>query len=225
MGKISLIIYSLLFTFVQGISQDLGTWNILNIKYSLNEKWSLFGESQIRSLKFYNHFHYYENKVGVEYKMHREFKFALAMGDYDTYAQGDNFANPKNNDEFRIWAQLLYTHKVDRIKVEQRFRSEMRFTLNGYRNRFRYKLGVSYPFGKSEKIKDRFEVGLSNEIFFTDNVPYFERNRLQAFFMLKYNENFSFMTGYLHQFDYQINDETGRDFLQLGIYIRLKRNK
>jgi hypothetical protein len=27
--------------------------------------------------------------------------------------------------------------------------------------------------------------------------------------------------GYLHQFDYKINDETGRDFLQVGYFIEL----
>lgn len=204
-------------------AQDLGTWNILNIKYSLNDKWSLFGESQIRSLKFYNHFHYYENKLGVEYKIHPEFRLALAFGDYDTYASGGTFVNPKNNDEFRIWPQLLFVHKVGKIKLEQRYRAELRFTLNGYRNRFRYKVGVSYPFGKSEKLKDRFEIGASNEIFFTDKAPYFERNRLQFFFNMKLNESVSTMVGYLHQFDYQINDETGRDFLQLGLSFRLKR--
>ncbi len=29
--------------------------------------------------------------------------------------------------------------------------------------------------------------------------------------------------GYLHQFDYKINDETGRDFLQIGFFIELFR--
>ncbi len=27
--------------------------------------------------------------------------------------------------------------------------------------------------------------------------------------------------GYLHQIDYKVNDETGRDFLQLGYFIEL----
>ena len=36
---------------------DLGTWNILNLKYNLNEKYSFFGEGQLRSLKFYDNFH------------------------------------------------------------------------------------------------------------------------------------------------------------------------
>ena len=29
--------------------------------------------------------------------------------------------------------------------------------------------------------------------------------------------------GYLHQFDYKINDETGRDFFQIGYFIELFR--
>jgi hypothetical protein len=31
--------------------------------------------------------------------------------------------------------------------------------------------------------------------------------------------------GYLHQFDYKINDETGRDFLQIGYFIDLFRRQ
>jgi hypothetical protein len=31
--------------------------------------------------------------------------------------------------------------------------------------------------------------------------------------------------GYLHQFDYKINDETGRDFLVVGFYFDLQRKK
>jgi hypothetical protein len=27
--------------------------------------------------------------------------------------------------------------------------------------------------------------------------------------------------GYLHQFDYKINDETGRDFFQIGYFVEL----
>jgi len=46
---------------------NLGSWNILNVKYTLSDKWSFFGEGQIRSLKLYDHFHYYEVKGGVNY--------------------------------------------------------------------------------------------------------------------------------------------------------------
>jgi hypothetical protein len=33
----------------------------------------------------------------------------------------------------------------------------------------------------------------------------------------------TFQVGYLHQFDYKINDETGRDFLQIGFYVELAK--
>ena len=50
---------------------DLGSWNIINIKYDHNEKWSFFGEGQLRSLKFYDNFHYYEYKGGINFKAHK----------------------------------------------------------------------------------------------------------------------------------------------------------
>ncbi len=54
--------------------------------------------------------------------------------------------------------------------------------------------------------------------------PYFERNRATCNIIYKPNESVNYMLGYLHQFDYKINDETGRDFLQVGVYFLLKSN-
>jgi hypothetical protein len=60
---------------------DLGTWNILNIKYKLNKKWGVFAEGQIRSLEFYSQFHYYEYKGGVSYLVHPNINLSLGAGD------------------------------------------------------------------------------------------------------------------------------------------------
>lgn len=84
----SVLLLSLIMSTMNLSAQSLGTWNILNIKYKINEKWNVFGESQIRSLRFYDHYHYYENKIGFEYKLDPEFRLALAIGDYDTYTEG-----------------------------------------------------------------------------------------------------------------------------------------
>ncbi len=197
---------------------DLGSWNIVNLKYTHNEKWSLFGETQLRSLKFYNNFHYYEYKGGINYKPYKNVTLSLAAGSYQTYKAGGNFVLPKNNDEFRLWPQVILSQSIGDLKVEQRYRTEMRFTSNGYRNRFRYRLGLSYPFGKTKNDFKPFQVSLSNEIFFTNRAPYFERNRVLLALNYKISKLNSFQLGYLHQFDYQINDETGRDFLVLGFY-------
>jgi hypothetical protein len=200
---------------------DLGSWNILNMKYRINSKWSVFGEAQLRSLKFYQQFHYYEYKAGVIYQINNAINFALAAGDYDTYREGGNFRTPKNNDEFRIWPQVSITQPLGVIKLEHRYRAEFRFTSNGFRNRFRYRLGLVYPFGDSGKGFKLWQVGINNEVFLTNREPYFERNRSAISISYRASKHTQLMIGYLHQFDYNLNDETGRDFLQLGYYLEL----
>lgn len=203
---------------------DLGSWNILHLKYHHNEKWSVFGEAQLRSLKFYSNFHYYEYKGGIEYNVQKNLRLTLGAGSYQTYKEGGDFVLPKNNDEFRIWPQVILLQSIGKLKIEQRYRAEFRFTNNGYRNRFRYRLGVSYPFGKEINEYKPFQISVSDEIFFTNNEPYFERNRLLFAFNFKPAKTTNLQIGYLHQFDYKINDETGRDFLVLGFFFDIFRN-
>lgn len=209
----------LLFNKAHAQTDALGSWNILNFKYNFDKKWSIFVEGQVRSLKFYDNFHYHELKGGINFKPLPNFQLSLAAGDYDTYREGGDFVLPKNNDELRIWPQLLFTQAVGRFRIEQRYRTEMRFTSRGYRNRFRYRVGLSYPFGKDKK----FQIGGNNELFFTDKEPYFERNRSSVFLGYKATQITSFQIGFLRQFDYKINDETGKSFLQIGVYFELSK--
>jgi hypothetical protein len=199
----------------------LGSWNIVNVKANYTEKWSGFAEAQLRSLRFYDHFHYYEYKGGLNYKVNTNLQLTLGAGSYQTYREGGNFLLPKNNDEFRVWPQITLFQSIGKIKIEQRYRAEQRFTSNGYRNRFRYRMGASYAFGKESSGFKPFQLSASNEIFFTDNEPYFERNRAQLAFNWKVSSASTIQVGYIKQFDYKINDETGRDFLVLGLYFEV----
>ena len=208
---------------VKGQSFDLGSWNILNVKYNYNDRWSAFGELQLRSLKFYDNFHYHENKGGLTYKLHKNVTLSLGAGSYQTYREGGDFVLPKNNDEFRLWPQLVVTQSIGILKVEQRYSTESRFTSFGYRNRFRSRIGVSLPLGKEVNGFSPYHINASNELFFTDREPYFERNRIQLVFNYKITKNSTVQIGYLHQFDYRINDETGNDFLVVGFYHELFR--
>ncbi|MBK9735961.1 MAG: DUF2490 domain-containing protein [Saprospiraceae bacterium] len=217
-------IFYILINHSYGQNFDLGTWNILQLKYNYDEKWSVFAETQLRSLKFYKNFHYYEYKGGINYKIYKNVNLTFGAGSYQTYKEGGDFVTPKNNDEFRFWPQVVFFQPIGKLKIEQRYRTEFRFTSNGYRNRFRYRLGLSYPFGSERNGYKPFQISASNEIFFTDKEPYFERNRLSIMFNYKSSKSTTLQIGYLHQFDYKINDETGRDFLQIGYFIELFRN-
>ncbi|MFM8848827.1 MAG: DUF2490 domain-containing protein, partial [Cytophagales bacterium] len=48
---------------------DLGSWSIFSVKASVGEKWGVFAEGQIRSLKLYSNFHYHEIKGGISYAL------------------------------------------------------------------------------------------------------------------------------------------------------------
>jgi hypothetical protein len=206
-------------------SLDLGSWNIINIRYNAFNNWSFFAEAQLRSLKFYDNFHFYEYKGGVQFKAHKSLSLVLGAGSYQTYKEGGNFVEPKNNNEFRIWPQVLVFQSIGLFKLEQRYRAEFRFTNNGYKNRYRYRLGLSYLFGKEINNYKPFQISVSNEIFFTNKEPYFERNRIQLALNYKPSKETTLQIGYLHQFDYKINDETGKDFLQIGFFVELFRKQ
>ncbi len=204
-----------------GIAQSngLGSWNIINAKKSVSKKISFFAEAQLRSLFFYSQFHYHEYKGGINYQASKQITVTLAAGDYNTYSEGGNFKSPVRSDEFRLWPQVIIQQQLGIFKMEQRFRGELRFTNNGYRTRLRYRVGLSKSFGVQKNDKPVYNAGMNNEVFFATKEPYFERNRLQFFVTRRLTPVITLQAGYLHQFDYRINDETGRDFLQTGIYL------
>lgn len=204
---------------------QLGSWNILNVKYNFNQKFSLFAEGQVRSLRFYDQFHYHEYKGGFNYKVHPSTMLTLAAGHYDTYKEGGNFVTPKNIYEFRIWPQIILNQTIGVFKIEHRYRAELRFTNIGYHNRFRYRLGIFYPFGKEKNGYKPFQINVTDEIFFTDTEPFFQRNRFWAYLNYKVSNQVYFQAGYVYQIDYKINDETGRQFLQVGVYIELTKKQ
>ena len=57
------------------------------------------------------------------------------------------------------------------------------------------------------------------------NEPYFERNRFFISANYKISPFFSTQLGYMRQFDYKINDETGRAFFLVGAYFDIDLRK
>ena len=209
----------------QSFQNQLGSWNIINVKLIFNDKWSLFLEPQLRSLSLYKEFHYYEIKGGVTYNLNSNFALTTGVGSYNTYTEGGNFKIPIMQKEVRTFVQLVMKQRLKLIKFEHRYRAEQRFTNNGYRNRFRYRLQAIVPINNKTFVPKTFYATVWNEIFFTNLPAYFERNRFFIGGGYEVDENLSFQSGYVHQFDYKINDETGRDFFQISVLLILNLKK
>jgi len=222
MKRSLLLIVFFTITYLHSISQSedfkgqLGSWNILTLRQDINEKWELFGEAQLRSLSFYNEFHYYEMKAGLQYNIDSVFSILSGAGSYNTYSAGDNFNLPIQNREIRSWIEVRMKQQLKRLLFDHRYRAEQRFTSNGYRNRFRYRLSLTIPLNSPEIKAGTYFLQSWNEIFFTDREPFFERNRIYIGGGYRFNKTVTFQTGYIHQFDYNLTDEIGRDFLMMS---------
>ena len=226
MNKIC-IIFLLLYSTLLQAQNPLGTWNVLNFNIKFNSKWGGFVETQLRSLSFYDQFHYYEYKMGATYKLTDNFSGTTGIGSYNTYDEGGNFVTPALNKEIRTWLQVNIKNKIGRAYFENRFRMEQRFTTNGYRNRYRLRLGAVIPLNEKTIKPGAFYANIWNEIFFTNREPFFERNRVLMGMGYEISKTIAVQAGYIYQFDYRINDETGRDFLNLALLysIDLKKKK
>lgn len=222
MKKIYTVIYCIGFASTLFAQDGLGSWNLINVSLKWNDTWGAFGEAQLRSLRLYDDFHYHEMKGGINWNGIKNVRLTMAGGRYVTYAEGGDFVRPKNNDEIRLWPQIILFQNAGRLRIEQRYRAEFRFTSDGYRNRFRYRLGLTYPVSRKNTAPALY---VNNELFFTDREPYFERNRFATGVNIRVSAYSSLQVGYLYQFDYRINDETGKRFFQIGWLIELKRKQ
>lgn len=183
------------------------------------------GEGQIRSLKFYDDFHYFEYKAGANYNISETFSAGVLIGHYRTYSQGGTFLEPIQSNELRTCAQITMKQSVHRLRFEHRYRIEQRFTSNGYRNRFRYRIGLTIPLSDKTKESKIWSLTVWNEIFMTNVAPYFERDRFFAGIGFKINRNITIQSGYVRQFDYNLTDEIGRDFFQIGLQFEIGSEK
>jgi len=197
----------------------LGSWNILTLKKPLNDKFELWGEGQLRSLSFYNNFHYHELKGGVNYKLTKELTVSVNAGDYTTYTFGGNLTNPVTK-EFRTWIELFDRQKFDRFNIEHRYRVEQRFSTT-YSNRYRYRLSFVVPINKREIKPNTFYVHGCDEVFFNDSKSVFIRNRFMYGVGYKF-ERTTLQLGYMKQFDLKTQSDWLKNYIQVQMIYNFK---
>ena len=203
-------------------SRPLGSWNILNAKLTINNHWSVWAEGQVRSVKFYDDFNYFEAKGAVNYNFTKTVSVTAGIGRYETYSSGGNFEEPLVTGETRTWFQMNLEQKLSRVILEHRYRVEQRHLTTGYKNRFRYRLLATVPINHPEMIPGTFYGYLGDEIFFTSKEPYYERNRFFTGLGYKFSPLFALQSGYMRQFDYKIDSQQSRDFLQVAVLLNFK---
>ena len=207
-------------------TSDFGSWNVINTRLSLTDRWSVFNELQLRSQSFYSNHFYYEVKGGVSYAVNKNFTFLLGTGKYVTYSDGGSFTKPVASNETRFWQQVAMNHFLERLKFEHRYRVEQRWYKDGnYRNRFRYRLNVALPINNNKIGPKTFYLASFDEIFLTNKAPYFERNRFFAGVGYQFLKWLTVQPGYVYQYDYRSGNPLGKHYFQLTIAFEIDADK
>ncbi len=193
-----------------------GSWSMMNVKARLNNKWSVYTELQLRSLSIYQRFYYYEIKGGMTYSFLPGYSFTLGTGFYNTFNEGPDYENYSRQEEVRLWQQFIMQQKLSVLEIEHRYRTEQRFK-EVYENRFRYRLNVSVPVNKKEIVPNAVYVSVYNELFFTDKVPHFSRNRFHSGLGYVFNDHISLQSGWLRQVDFNKSQIRKKNYLLVSV--------
>lgn len=192
----------------------LGSWTVLNLRGKIAGPFYFMFETQARSQQFYNKFFYHEFKGGAGINLNKRFALFVGVGKYDTYTKGGNFMRPKTANEVRLWQEGTIKDNIGRVFFEHRFRIEQRFFTTGFRNRFRYRLGIAVPLNHSKMENKTVYLSTFNELFLTNKAPFFERNRyfLGAGYRTK---PVTIQAGWVNQFDYKLDSRLAKNFFQI----------
>lgn len=209
---------------VKAQNDKLGSWDITNLSLSLNKKFTLWLETQTRSQKLTSDFYYHEFKGGIQYKLQDKATVMVGTGDYKTYSFPGSFKTPMQVKEWRVWEQLVISNNINRVKLEHRYRIEQRWLNGEFANRFRYRINPIIPINHSSVIPKTLYLSAFDEVFFTNNAPFFMRNRFFAGAGFQFSKVVAAQAGWIRQFDYRkADDGSGKNFLQFSLLFTLDK--
>lgn len=228
-------IFSILFLFAALIminaakaqqKEHLSGFSTLSLTYKFDKNWYVYGETQFRSIADFSEIDYYEIKGGGGYTFNKNHQVFTGLGRYASYTE-----HKISREEFRIWAQYVYSTFISRVKIEQRIRAEKRFfhdpvtDENINAERYRYRMNVIVPLNKEKIEAKTLFVNTYDEIFLISDEPTFSRNRLFGGIGYQVNNSLGVTLGYLWQRDLGLSKNTNTHFLFCGINFSLSHKE
>jgi hypothetical protein len=207
-------------------NSKLGSWDIVGMNMNLRKNWTIYAETQTRSQSLTQDFYYHELKAGLQYNFPKKGSVLFGVGDYKTYDYPGNFKSPANTKEFRMWQQLVLINNIDRIKIEHRYRIEQRWVNGDFFNRFRYRFNPIVPINKSTITTNTLYATAFDEVFFTNEAPYFLRNRVFGGLGYQFSKTFLLQGGFIRQYDYRkADDGSGKNSIQLMLLFTIDKTQ
>lgn len=180
-------------TFSQNNSDKLGNWFMYNGSHKLSDKWAIKTMAHFRYYEIASNFQQEIYRLGVNHSFHKNLNFTLG---YSYVTTDIEFGDPDPTVfENRIYEDINYTNRINKLKLRHRFRFEHRFitsqSIKSDSHWFRYDLNLSYPISKN------WSVYVFNEIFFNmDRKKRFVQNWTGFGFLHQLNQSLKLNLGY-----------------------------
>lgn len=194
-------------------AQDkVGNWIMYFGQNKLSDKWSIHTEIQHR-----NHTVAPSNleqlllRAGINYH-HKDVMISGGYAHIGSYVYESEQSAPED-EEHRIWQQFILINKINRLKIEHRYRIEERWVNKAFKSRLRYRVMAFLPINKPVIEKGTWFLALYDEIFLNTKQNYFDRNRLYGAVGYQLSQSTGIQTGMLQQ---ETNGK-GKWYLQVAL--------
>lgn len=207
-------------------SEHISGFNMASITYKQDKHWLFYIESQARQIEDYSKIDYYEIKGGIGYNINKNHQPFIGVGKYGTYKSDKLYQN-----EIRLWLQYIYSHNINRLKLDHRVRLEKRFfdfpqtDTQIEDSRARYRLTLTLPINNKKTVPGTFFVNAFDEIFFAPKEPNFKRHRVFGGFGYVFNDYLNVNMGYLWQREFAFTGNRNLHFMYFGLNFVFDRLK
>jgi hypothetical protein len=199
------------------ISEQEHAWLMLFGNHRISDRWGLHTEYQWRRAEGFEHWQQSLLRLGADYYAKNDVQYTAGYAWIRSFQYGDQ-PIAHNNNEHRIWQQIITKSKVSRVDVQHRYRLEQRFIENwvkddegvyvqdgfSFRQRVRYRLLLTVPLSRKEMADNTLFFAAYDEVFLgfgrgiAKNI--LDQNRLYASLGWRFNAACNIQLGYLNQY-------------------------
>ncbi len=186
-------------------NSDLGAWYMYfgNLRFT-DSPWAIHGEVQYRNHNLMGDLEQLLLRTGLQYNL--KSGQASFLAGYASITTGDAGESVSTFHENRIYQEVIMRQKLGKVGIQHRYRYEQRWIDDQeFRTRFRYFISVSVPLNNKELIdKGALYLQLYDEVFIngerpSENVQYFDRNRLYLGLGYRTSKNLALQLGMMEQ--------------------------
>lgn len=178
---------------------DLGNWILLFGNKKIDNKFNWHHELQYRNYNAAGDLEQLLLRTGLGINLTNNANLLLGYG----FIRSENYINADDKaivNEHRIYQQFITKQKLNKLRIQHRYRFEQRFVEDDFKLRLRYFLSLNYPIWADADSDKEFYLSAYNEIFLNTKTRVFDRNRLYGGFGYKLNNRLRFEIGYMNQF-------------------------